>query len=486
MEKFNEKRYFELIFKYYDLMERNKTFERHELKKKYITNTVYEEYFQDKKLKKNEVIERIKKSFNKIKEYDLESIYLLGVSENKTEYMLPLIEKEIFLLAEKNNYEMQNGGSYQTEEIRYDHSWKLYMKFNYCGEYLYDYGTMLGAFEEFKKSDYRSVNEEDEKSFIEFIKILENHENYDVMTDKLYESDFFSVENGKKRKLSDEEIKEVDSELTDEEKEVYGGRSLGELINSSIDIFSIDYKRCTNIINGLWVLGIIRTSENMDGTYNYLEMIRKAGFGAWFFEDEYTIDYETIKKYFGKYKLIKEFCDERLEQQKNKEKNVIINYLNKVNKTKEFSIKEYKEIIKDFTYEEKKENLVKMSNYLEKEIKLEDVFVHADDDEKHKFTAEKMIEYFRSLLKPREETFDNIRQWLLETIHQEDKVEFPAEKLLNDTKMFDEKERMRTFNVLKNAVEKEDYKIKLKNGETLKGDNLVEYFGNLLGIVMIK
>ena len=47
---------------------------------------------------------------------------------------------------------------------------------------------------------------------------------------------------------------------------------------------------------------------------------------------------------------------------KNKEKNVIINYLNKVNKTKEFSIKEYKGIIKDFTYEEKKENLAKISS----------------------------------------------------------------------------------------------------------------------------
>ena len=69
-----------------------------------------------------------------------------------------------------------------------------------------------------------------------------------------------------------------------------------------------------------------------------------------------------------------------------------------------------------------------------------------------------MIEYFRSLLKPREETFDSIRQWLLETINQENKVEFPVEKLLNDTKMFDEQERMRTFNVLKNAVEKKDYK----------------------------
>ena len=171
---------------------------------------------------------------------------------------------------------------------------------------------------------------------------------------------------------------------------------------------------------------------------------------------------------------------------KNKEKNVIINYLNKVNKTKEFSIKEYKEIIKDFTYEEKKENLAKISSYLEKEINLKDVFVHADDNEKHKFTAEKMFEYFKSLLKPREETFDSIRQWLLETIHQENKVKFPVEKLLNDTKMFDEQEKMRTFNVLKNAVEKKDYKIKLENGETLKGDNLVEYFGNLLGISMIK
>ena len=367
MEKFNEKRYFELIFKYYDLMERNKTFERHELKKKYITNTVYEEYFQDKKLKKNEVIERIKKSFNKIKEYDLESIYLLGVSENKTEYMLPLIEKEIFLLAEKNNYEMQNGGSYQTEEIRYDHSWKLYMKFNYCGEYLYDYGTMLGAFEEFKKSDYRSVNEEDEKSFIEFIKILENHENYDVMTDKLYESDFFSVENGKKRKLSDEEIKEVDSELTDEEKEVYGGRSLGELINSSIDIFSIDYKRCTNIINGLWVLGIIRTSENMDGTYNYLEMIRKAGFGTWFFEDEYTIDYETIKKYFGKYKLIREFCDSRETQKLEEEKDTfekILPYLEQMKNRVEVNKNEAEKVLREVPKEEVKEILEKIEKYL--------------------------------------------------------------------------------------------------------------------------
>ena len=367
MEKFDEKQYLKLIQDYYNLSDNHNYIEQDEFEKKYITNTVYEEYFQDKKLKKNEVIERIKKTFNKIKEYDLESIYLLGVSENKTEYMLPLIEKEIFLLAEKNNYEMQNGGSYQTEEIGYNHSWNLYMKFNYCGEYLYDYGTMLGVFEEFKEMDYRSANEEDEKNFIEFIKILENHKNYDVMTDKLYESNFFSIENGKRRKLTDEEIKEVDSELTNEEKEVYGGRSLGELINSSIDIFSIDYKRSANIINGLWVLGIIRTSENMDGTYNYLEMIRKAGFGTWFFEDEYTIDYETIKKYFGKYKLIREFCDSREIQKLKEEKDTfekILPYLKQMKNRVEVNKDEAEKVLREVPKEEVKEILEKVEKYL--------------------------------------------------------------------------------------------------------------------------
>ena len=315
MEKFDKKKYLELVFEYCNLEEENKTTEQVDFKDKFIRDTVYEKYFYGEKIQILKIIERIKNGFKKIKNYDLEKIFLLGISENNTKYMLPLIEKSIFLIAKNNNYNMQNVRSYYGENIvNYINAYSIYHNKLTCGEYLYDYGTMLGVFEEFKEMDYRSVNEEDEKSFIEFIKILENHKNYDEMTDILYESNFFAIENGKRRKLTDEEVKEVDSELTDEEKEVYGGRSLGELINSSIDIFSIDYKRSANIINGLWVLGIIRTSENMDGTYNYLEMIRKAGFGAWFFEDEYTIDYETIKKYFGKYNLIREFCDSRETQ----------------------------------------------------------------------------------------------------------------------------------------------------------------------------
>ena len=368
MEKFDKKKYLELVFEYCNLEEENKTTEQVDFKDKFIRDTVYEKYFYGEKIQILKIIERIKNGFKKIKNYDLEKIFLLGISENNTKYMLPLIEKSIFLIAKNNNYNMQNVRSYYGEDIvNYINAYSIYHNKLTCGEYLYDYGTMLGVFEEFKEMDYRSVNEEDEKSFIEFIKILENHKNYDVMRDKLYESDFFSIENGKRRKLTDEEIKEVDSELTDEEKEVYGGRSLGELINSSIDIFSIDYKRATNIINGLWVLGIIRTSENIDGTYDYLEMIKKAGFGAWFFEDEYTIDYETIKKYFGKYKLIREFCDSRETQKLEEEKDTfekILPYLKQMKNRVEVNKDEAEKVLKEVPKEEVEEILEKVEKYL--------------------------------------------------------------------------------------------------------------------------
>ena len=483
MEKFNEKRYVEIVFRYYELQERGYILEKNEFFEKNIENTVYEKYFDYESIPKEKAVERIKEGFEKLKKYNLEDIFLLGISENNSEYMLPLVEKEIFNEAEKNNYEMQQTyHSLEKDEVCYTHSSYLYDRKKLFGEYLFDFATIMGVVENFEEKEYRRVSENDEKKFIEMIKILENNESFSKASKKLFESKMFSVQEIKKIDKS-----EFSKDMSEEEKEIFKDVNMEKMGEVFLKVFSVDNKRCSGIVNGLWILGILRTEENINGTYDYMKMITEvAMFGFPWFSDDYIVDYETIKKYFGKYKLIRKFCDERLEQQKNKEKNVIINYLNKVNKTKEFSIKEYKEIIKDFTYEEKKENLAKISSYLEKEINLKDVFVHADDNEKHKFTAEKMFEYFKSLLKPCEETFDNIRQWLLEIIHQEDKVEFPVEKLLNKTKMFDEKERMRTFNVLKNAVEKKDYKIKLENGETLKGDNLLEYFGNLLGISMIK
>ena len=482
MEKFDEKKYLELVLEYYKLRKDARIKELRKYEKEHIENTVYEKYFETEKIPRLIAVEQIKKGFERLRNYDLENIFLLGVSENNTEYMLPIIEREVFSVVAKNDYEMQEIYRNSKEEVDYEHSEYTYYRKMTCSEYLLDFGTILGVVENFEDKEYRIINANDEKKFIEMIKILENAKEYVYLIDNLFKSKFFSIE---EIEYYDEE--ELNKSKTKEEKEVFEGQDFGKIANAFAEMFSIDNERCSQIVNGLWILGIVKTEENKDGSYDYKKFINEKTMACmgWFLDD-CIIDYETIKKYFGKYKLIREFCDERLEQQKNKEKNVIINYLNKVNKTKEFSIKEYKEIIKDFTYEEKKENLAKISSYLEKEINLEDVFIYADDDEKHRFTAEKMFEYFKSLLKPREETFDSIRQWLLEIIHQEDKVEFPVEKLLNKTKMFDEKERMRTFNVLKNAVEKKDYKIKLENGETLKGDNLVEYFGNLLGISMIK
>ena len=482
MEKFDKKKYLELVLNFYEIRKEMKYAKEKKFREDYIKNTVYEKYFETEKIPRLIAVERIKKGFERLKNYDLENIFLLGVSENNTEYILPIIEREVFSVATKNDYEMQEIYRNSKEEVDYEHSEYTYYRKMTCSEYLLDFGTILGVVENFEDKEYRIINANDEKKFIEMIKILENAKEYTDLTSNLFKSKFFSVS---EIKYYDEE--ELNKSKTKEEKEVFEGQDFGKIANAFAEMFSIDNERCSQIVNGLWILGIVKTEENKDGSYDYKKLINEKTMACmgWFLDD-CIIDYETIKKYFGKYKLIRKFCDERLEQQKNKEKNVIINYLNKVNKTKEFSIKEYKGIIKDFTYEEKKENLAKISSYLEKEINLEDVFIHSDDDEKHKFTAEKMFEYFKSLLKPREETFDSIRQWLLETIHQENKVKFPVEKLLNDTKMFDEQEKMRTFNVLKNAVDKEDYKIKLENGETLKGDNLVEYFGNLLGISMIK
>ena len=79
-----------------------------------------------------------------------------------------------------------------------------------------------------------------------------------------------------------------------------------------ISIFiSTDDKRTCNILNGLWILGIIRTKDNING-FNYSKTTR-IGITPlrWFASEKYIIDYETIKKYFGKYDLIREFCDSR-------------------------------------------------------------------------------------------------------------------------------------------------------------------------------
>ena len=362
MEKFDEKKYLELVLEYYKLRKDARIKELRKYEKEHIENTVYEKYFETEKIPRLIAVERIKKGFERLRNYDLENIFLLGVSENNTEYMLPIIEKEVFSVAAKNDYEMQEIYRNSKEEVDYEHSEYTYYRKMTCSEYLLDFGTILGVVENFEDKEYRIINTNDEKKFIEMIKILENAKEYVYLIDNLFKSKFFSIE---EIEYYDEE--ELNKSKTKEEKEVFEGQNFGKIANAFTEMFSIDNERCSQIVNGLWILGIVKTEENKDGSYDYKKLINEKTMACmgWFLDD-CIIDYETIKKYFGKYNLIREFCDERLEQQKNKEKNVIINYLNKVNKTKEFSIKEYKGIIKDFTYEEKKENLAKISSYLKR------------------------------------------------------------------------------------------------------------------------
>ena len=83
MEKFDKKKLIELGLKYYGL--KDKFREQDEFERENITGTIYEEYFDGENLERSEVVDRILKGYKKIKHYDLESIFLLGVAQNNTE-----------------------------------------------------------------------------------------------------------------------------------------------------------------------------------------------------------------------------------------------------------------------------------------------------------------------------------------------------------------------------------------------------------------
>ena len=307
MEKFDEKKYLELVLEYYKLRKDARIKELRKYEKEHIENTVYEKYFERGKIPRLVAVERIKKGFEKLKKYDLENIFLLGVSENNTEYMLPIIEKEVFSVAGKNNYEMQEIYRNSKEEVDYEHSEYTYYRKMTCSEYLLDFGTILGVVENFEDKEYRKINENDEKKFIEMIKILENAKEYVFLIDNLFKSKFFSIE-----EIEYYNEEELNKSMTKEEKEIFEGQDFGKVANAFAEMFSIDNERCSQIVNGLWILGIVKTEENSEGSYDYKKLLNEKTMACmgWFLDD-CIIDYETIKKYFGKYNLIREFCDSR-------------------------------------------------------------------------------------------------------------------------------------------------------------------------------
>ena len=91
---------------------------------------------------------------------------------------------------------------------------------------------------------------------------------------------------------------------------------------------------------------------------------------------------------------------------------------------------------------------------------------------------------FKKPKKPIEQTYDSICNWLLPLLRKDDKIIFPKEEFLERVKLFDETEKLRTFSVIKLAVEHDGYCVKFEEGKTIEGYEVIKTFGEMLGIVV--
>lgn len=103
-------------------------------------------------------------------------------------------------------------------------------------------------------------------------------------------------------------------------------------------------------------------------------------------------------------------------------------------------------------------------------------------NEKELTETEKTV--FKKPKKPIEQTYDNIRDWLLPLLRKDEKIIFPKEEFLERVKLFDEAEKMRTFNVIKSAVEHDNYCVKFEKGKTIRKYEVIKAFGEMLGIAV--
>ena len=101
-------------------------------------------------------------------------------------------------------------------------------------------------------------------------------------------------------------------------------------------------------------------------------------------------------------------------------------------------------------------------------------------NEKELIETEKTV--YKKPKKPIEETYNSIRDWLLPLLRKDDKIIFPKEEFLERVKLFDEAEKLRTFNVIKSAVEHDNYCVKFEEDKTIRGYEVAKAFGEMLGI----
>lgn len=79
---------------------------------------------------------------------------------------------------------------------------------------------------------------------------------------------------------------------------------------------------------------------------------------------------------------------------------------------------------------------------------------------------------------------DNIYNWLFFLLKKDNNSIFPKKEFLEKIKFLDGFERMRIFNVIKSAVEHDNYCVKFEEGKTIRGYEVIKAFGEMLGIAV--
>ena len=142
---------------------------------------------------------------------------------------------------------------------------------------------------------------------------------------------------------------------------------------------------------------------------------------------------------------------------------------------------------REFFIKEETENIESEEKLDEaKEIIEKDEMLQIEIPKVENLNEKELVETKKTVLKkPKktiEQTYDSIRNWLLPLLRKDDKIIFPKEEFLERIKLFDEAEKLRTFNVIKSAVEHDNYCVKFEEDNTIRGYEIIKAFEEMLGI----
>ena len=145
--------------------------------------------------------------------------------------------------------------------------------------------------------------------------------------------------------------------------------------------------------------------------------------------------------------------------------------------------------MKEFFIKEEPENVeLEEKSYETKEIIEKDRIPQIENSKVENLNEKELTEteknVFKKPKKSIEQTYDSIRNWLLPLLRKDDKIIFPKEEFLERIKLFDEAEKLRTFNVIKSAVEHDNYCVKFEEDKTIRGYEVIKAFGKMLGIAV--